>query len=222
MVGTSRILFRFCNSPAEILEETATVYSPVPREQIAETLVHLRSLFREMRPSNQKDYRAHERRELLTKNLLSNLFRTKDHPTLHAVLEVGDAFSLTLDGAHRLFGYELERIREYDLKLNSGFTHITEKWSLELDCSPAKPLAVGRNRRFHSEDWRGSGEVRLRDVGLSKEQRDWGVHLCVSNYESRSCSVTASGPNRRPAARRSSASATPPYGLRFPPSADPP
>jgi hypothetical protein len=101
------------------------VYSPVPREQIAETLVHLRSLFREMRPSNQKDYRAHERRELLTKNLLSNLFRTKDHPTLHAVLEVGDAFSLTLDGAHRLFGYELERIREYDLKLNSGFTHIT-------------------------------------------------------------------------------------------------
>ena len=30
------------------------------------------------------------------------------------------------------------------------------------------------------------------------------------------------GPIRRPAARRSSASATPPFGLRFPPSADPP
>lgn len=35
-------------------------------------------------------------------------------------------------------------------------------------------------------------------------------------------SVHASGPNRRPAARRSSASALPPYGLRFPASPDPP
>jgi hypothetical protein len=101
------------------------VYSSVPREQIADTLIHLRGLFREIPPSNEEDYRAHERREILTKNLLSNLFRTKDHPTLHAVLEVADAFSLTLDGAHRLFGYELERIREYDLKLNAGRTHIT-------------------------------------------------------------------------------------------------
>ena len=61
----------------------------------------------------------------ISKNLLSNLFRTKDHPTLNAVLEVADAFSLTLDGAHRLFGYELERIREYDLLLNAGRTHIS-------------------------------------------------------------------------------------------------
>jgi hypothetical protein len=102
------------------------VYSSVPREQIADTLIHLRGLFREIQPSNEKDYRARERREILTKNLLSNLFRTKDHPTLHAVLEVADAFSLTLDGAHRLFGYELERIREYDLKLNAGRTHDPE------------------------------------------------------------------------------------------------
>ena len=98
------------------------MYTPVPREQIADTLIHLRGLFREIPPSNEKGYRARERREILAKNLLSNLFRTKDHPTLHAVLEVADAFSLTLDGAHRLFGYELERIREYDLKLNAGRT----------------------------------------------------------------------------------------------------
>jgi hypothetical protein len=100
------------------------LYSSVPREQIADTLIHLRGLFREISPSNEKNYRARERREILTKNLLSNLFRTKDHPTLNAVLEVADAFSLTLDGAHRLFGYELERIREYDLKLNAGRTQI--------------------------------------------------------------------------------------------------
>jgi hypothetical protein len=175
MIGTSRILFRFCNSPAEILEETATVYSPVPREQIAETLVHLRSLFREMRPSNQKDYRAHERRELLTKNLLSNLFRTKDHPTLHAVLEVGDAFSLTLDGAHRLFGYELERIREYDLKLNSGFTHIIETYPFERDLPVDLPYRFGndeifvKNSALHDlvPQWQGNVPIRV------LEDADW-------------------------------------------------
>ena len=36
------------------------------------------------------------------------------------------------------------------------------------------------------------------------------------------CTVTASGLNRRPADRRSSASATPPFGLRFPSAMDPP
>ena len=55
------------------------MYSSVPREQIADMLIHLRGLFREIPPSNEKDYRAHERREILTKNLLSNLFRTKEH-----------------------------------------------------------------------------------------------------------------------------------------------
>ena len=38
------------------------------------------------------------------------------------MLEVADAFTLTLDGAHRLFGYELDQIREYDLRLNGGRT----------------------------------------------------------------------------------------------------
>ena len=36
------------------------------------------------------------------------------------------------------------------------------------------------------------------------------------------CTVTASGLNRRPAARRSSASTTSPFGLRFPALPDPP
>jgi len=40
------------------------------------------------------------------------------------VLELADIFSLTVDGAHRLFGYDLEEIREYDFRLNGGRTHI--------------------------------------------------------------------------------------------------
>jgi hypothetical protein len=75
-------------------------------------LLHLRQSFREVKPFNEQEHRAHERREAVTRNLLSNLFRTKEQPTLHMVL--ADNFSLTLDAAHCLFGYELESIREYE------------------------------------------------------------------------------------------------------------
>jgi hypothetical protein len=40
------------------------LYKPAPREQIADALTHLRGLFREISPSTEKDYRAHERREV--------------------------------------------------------------------------------------------------------------------------------------------------------------
>jgi ligand-binding sensor domain-containing protein len=46
------------------------LYKPVPREQIADALTHLRGLFREISPSSEKDYRAHERREILSILLL--------------------------------------------------------------------------------------------------------------------------------------------------------
>jgi hypothetical protein len=43
---------------------------------------------------------------------------------LNMVLEFGDMHSLTADGAHRLFGYHLDGIRKYDLRLNGCRTHI--------------------------------------------------------------------------------------------------
>src|SRR5882757_5624781 len=86
--------------------------------------------------------------------------------------------------AHRLLQRDPERTTAMELlALNSAQHHFTGRWSLELGSSPAKPLAIGRNRRFHSEHWGGSGEVRLPGVGLSKEQREWGVQSRVSNYE---------------------------------------
>jgi hypothetical protein len=161
------------------------VYSSVPRDQIAETLIHLRGLFREMPLSTQKESRAQERREFLIKSLLSNLFRTKDHPTLHAVLEVGDAFSLTLDGAHRLFGYELERIREYDLKLNSGFTHIIETYAFERDLRVDLPSQFGDDEIFvNSSDlhrlvprWQGDVPIRVLEDANWHQPDAFYVHV---------------------------------------------
>jgi hypothetical protein len=42
-------------------------------------------------------------------------------------------FSLTIEGAHRLFGYDLGGIREYDLRLNGRRTHIVESYAFERD-----------------------------------------------------------------------------------------
>lgn len=126
------------------------MYRPVPRGQIADILTHLRDLFREVKASNEQEARAHERREIVTKNLLSNLSRLKEHPTLHAVLEVADIFSLTLDGAHRIFGYNLEGIRDFDVQLNGGRTHIVESYPFERDLLIDLPSRLGRDEAFGS------------------------------------------------------------------------
>jgi hypothetical protein len=124
------------------------VYKPVPRDQIADALVHLRELFRQNSPSNERERLTHERREVVTKNFLSNLFRTKEHPTLHTVLELADIFSLTLDGAHRLFGYNLEEIREFDLQFNRQRTHIIESYPFERDLLIDLPSQLGNREAF--------------------------------------------------------------------------
>ena len=100
------------------------MYRPVARGEIADALVHIRDLYRQIKASDDREHRASERREVGIKNLLSNLPRTKEHPTLNTVDEVADMAWLTIEGAHRLFGYDLARIREYDLRLNGGRTHI--------------------------------------------------------------------------------------------------
>ena len=100
------------------------MYRPVPRNEISDAVVHLRELHRQFTPSNDRERYAFERRELVTKNLLSNLSRMGNHPTLSMLLEIADTFLLTIEGAHRLFGYDLDGIREYDRRLNGGRTHI--------------------------------------------------------------------------------------------------
>jgi hypothetical protein len=100
------------------------IYSPVPRSQIIDALAHMYDLHRRVKPSNERDLLAYERREAAARDLLSNLPRTNEHPTLKTLLEVAETCSLTLEGAHKLFGYDLRGIREYDLRLNGSRTHI--------------------------------------------------------------------------------------------------
>jgi len=58
------------------------VFHTVPRNAIIDALVHIRDLHRRVKPSNEREIRAYERREAATRDLLSNLPRTNEHPTL--------------------------------------------------------------------------------------------------------------------------------------------
>jgi hypothetical protein len=109
------------------------VHNPVPSSEIIDTLIHIRDLFRRIRPSNEHEARAMERREAATKDLLSNLPRTNEHPTLRTLLEIVEIYKLTLEGAHRLFGYDLRELRKWDLYLNRDRTHIFESYPFERD-----------------------------------------------------------------------------------------
>lgn len=135
------------------------MHSPVSSSEIIEALVHIRDLFRKIRPSNERELRASERREAATKDLLSNLPRINEHPTLRTLLEIADIYSLTLEGAHGLFGYNLRDIRECDLHLNSGRTHIFEAYPFERDLLVDLPARLAPAESF-------SVDALLRDLVL--------------------------------------------------------
>jgi hypothetical protein len=64
------------------------------------------------------------------------------------VLEIAETCCLTLEGAHLLFGYNLGKIREYDLRLNGGRTHIVESYPFERDLLVDLPLRVAQHEAF--------------------------------------------------------------------------
>lgn len=118
------------------------MYRHVPHSDITGALIHIRGLFRRVKPSDERAFRARERLEATIRDLLSNLPRTDQHPTLKTILEIAETCCLTLEGAHRLFGYNLGKIREYDLRLNGGRTHIESSHQCRRSGEVHRPLGV--------------------------------------------------------------------------------
>jgi hypothetical protein len=96
----------------------------------------------QLAPSTDREHRQAERRKVFTSHLLSNLERTSGHPTLKLLAEVADTFTLTMEGAHRLFGYDVDGIREFDTRLNGSRTHIVESYAFERDIFVDLPLEI--------------------------------------------------------------------------------
>jgi len=120
----------------------------VPHSELTESIRHIRDLHRQISLSDVEGRQRYARREQKTKDLLSNLNRSASHPTLTLVREFGELNSMTVDAAHRLFGYDLDAIREVDLLLNGNRTHIVESFVYGRDVPVQLPLELARPEAF--------------------------------------------------------------------------
>lgn len=162
--------------PVEFSGRQASVYNHVPHADIAEALIHLRELFKGERPADEAALRVKERREAGTRVLLSNLARMSRGPTLRTVLEVADLYSMTLDAAHELFGYDLSRFRELDYRLNGRWTRPIESYAFKRD-TPIDLPAVLAPQAFTANsalkdlvvEWQTQIPIRVLDAST------WGV-----------------------------------------------
>lgn len=161
------------------------MHSPVPSGDIVEAILHIRDLMRLVKPKNERELRAFEQREAATKDLLSNLPRINEHPTLRTLLEIADIYSLTLEGAHGLFGYSLRRIRDYDFYLNGERTHIFESYPFERDLAIDLPLRLAPRQSFASDailrdlvlEWQTGIPLRAIDEGGWEQPGTFYVHI---------------------------------------------
>jgi hypothetical protein len=127
------------------------MFHRVSRSEIMDTVSHLRGLHRQIKPANEQESRTAERREILIRHLISNLNRISEHPTLTLVLQISELLSLTIEGAHRMFGYNLGSMREYDMRLNGGRTHIVESYIFERDRIVDVPSEFAAAEAFRSD-----------------------------------------------------------------------
>lgn len=161
------------------------MHSPVSSSEIIDALIHIRDLFRRIRPSNDHESRAKDRREAATKDLLSNLPRTHEHPTLRTLLEIADIYRLTLEGVHRLFGYNLQELREWDLYLNGDRTHIFESYPFERDLlvdlparlAPIESFAVNAFLRDLVLEWQTGVPLRTLEEQGWEQPGTFYVHV---------------------------------------------
>ena len=145
------------------------MYGYVPRRQIIEVLKHVRNLLRQAKPINELERLAAERREIVAKYLISNLPRIGPHPTINTIIELVDTFLLTIGAAHELFGYDLEALRQHDLSLNSGRTHIVESYVFQRDKFVDVPSQLASETRFQS------------DALLTDLVREWQAGVPISS-----------------------------------------
>lgn len=170
------------------------MYEHVPRQHIIEALTHLRDLLRQVESTNEREHLAAERREIVAKYLISNLRRTSEHPTLNTLKEVAETFLLTVGAAHELFGYNLDEIRQCDLRWNAGRTHIVESYVFERDRLVDLPLELApedafRSNAFLSElvrEWQDPIPIRALDTNTDTRPGSFYVHVGTEDSQSSS------------------------------------
>lgn len=124
------------------------MYSPVSSADIIDRIEHIRELHRKIDRSSDRNRLQHERREQKIRDFISNLRRVGPQPMANMLRGIEETCSLTTGGAYRLLGFELEGIREFDLHLNRGRTHIVESFIFDRDLMVELPLELAPAEAF--------------------------------------------------------------------------
>jgi hypothetical protein len=124
------------------------MYSPVSSADIIARIEHIRELHRQVDRLRDRRRLAHDRREQKIRDFTSNLRRAGDRPMANMVRSLEDICSLTTDGAHRLFGYELDGVSDFDFHLNGSRTHIVESYVFDRDLMVELPLELAPEDAF--------------------------------------------------------------------------
>ena len=161
------------------------MYKPTGSKEIIERLQHIRALLRQLRPTSDLQRIRTEVREQRLKDLITNLRRTNGRAMVQMLDEVEAECLLTKDGGYRLFGYDLDSIREYDLALNGGRTHIIESYIFERDLPVELPLELAPEEAFRRtallsdlvRGWQGGIPIRALDRRLWRQPGAFYVHV---------------------------------------------
>lgn len=162
----------------------------VSRSDIIERIEHIRALHRQRVPSDEQERTAFARRERKTKDLLSNLRRTGEIPTLRLIRDFGDLNAMTVDAAHRLFGYRPDAIRDFDLLLNGARTHVVESYVFNRDRLVALPLELERTEAYSKSRSLGSlvrewqTKVPIRSLSRPEWQHSGAFYLHIGAEDS--------------------------------------
>jgi hypothetical protein len=113
-----------------------------------ERVRHIRNLLRQRKPTDEAEQVLFARHEQKTKDFLSNIRRSSDRPMLNIIRAIGEICSLTTDGSHRLFGYEIDDVRRLDAEFNGPRTHIVESYIFERDVLVDLPLELAPPAAF--------------------------------------------------------------------------
>lgn len=121
---------------------------PTSARSAAEILQHLFHLSpQRVAPVFEGRY-AEDPKSTLSPHLLANLRRSNSVPRPRHLLALSRRFHLTLGGAFKIFGFDLDRLRALDHRLNGERTRFVESYSFDRDRLVDIPASLGAPEMF--------------------------------------------------------------------------
>jgi len=124
------------------------MYKPASARVMLDRLDHMRSLYRKLRPANNDDWIVQRERESFTRILAGNIRQGRHQPTLHTIFQMKRHFRLSMDGAHRFFGFRLERIQSFDFRFNAARTRFIDSYRFNRHRRVDLPLRLDERAFF--------------------------------------------------------------------------